>query len=274
MSTFTTKDNIKLHYDDTRTQGRPVVLIHGWPMSGKAFARNIPVIANAGYRVIAYDRRGFGDSDKPENGYDYDTLASDLDDLMNHLDLKDAVILGFSMGGGEVARYCGKYGTKRLAGVVLSGSICPALCITEDNPDGAMPISGFQEISAACAADHPGFLDQFTTWFFSNNDGLAIPEITRQEALKIALKSSPKAAAETVMIWATDLREDCRKIDVPTLVMHGDGDQNVPLAASSERAAKIIPNAQLKIIEGGAHGMNLTHSEKWNSTLLEFLKSL
>ncbi|MCC2593333.1 alpha/beta hydrolase [Tessaracoccus sp. OS52] len=265
---------VELNYTDSGGDGRPMVLVHGWPLSGESFADNQPALTAAGLRVITYDRRGFGHSDKPATGYHYDRLASDLHDLISGLDLRDAVLLGFSMGGGEVARYCSTYGTDRLAGVVLSGSICPALAQADDNPDGAMPFSEFQKMSEACAADHPGFVDQFVTNFFSNAEGLTVAEDVRSKAVGIGLQSDPQAAAECILIWATDLREDCRRIDVPTLLIHGDGDQNVPLAASSARAVDIIPNARLHVVAGGPHGINVSHRDEWERALLDFVGSL
>ncbi|MDO5286099.1 MAG: alpha/beta hydrolase [Actinomycetia bacterium] len=273
MPTLTTPDGVRLSYTDTGT-GRPLVLVHGWPLSGAAFADNARVFADAGYRVITYDRRGFGASDKPDGDYGYDTLTGDLDALLTQLDLTGAVILGFSMGGGEVARYLGSRGSGRVAGAILSGSICPALCITDDNPDGAMPYEGFQEMAAACAADHPGFVDQFCTWFFSNSDGLTVTEEQRQAAVAIAQQSSPQAAVATILSWTTDLRDDCRRIDVPLLVIHGDGDQNVPLAASSARVPELVGQARLVVIEGGPHGVNVSHADQWNQAVLDFLATL
>lgn len=264
-------DGTKLHYTDDGGSGRPLVLIHGWPLSGEMFTPNLPALRAAGYRVITYDRRGFGRSDKPESGYEYDTMTADLNDLLVKLDLRGAVLLGFSMGGGEVARYCGRYGTKRLAGVVLSGSICPALCISPDNPDGAMPLGGFRDMALACQQDHAGFLDQFVTWFYSNNDGLCVDEKTRKQGLAIALQSDPNAAVQTILSWATDLRAECSAIDVPVLLIHGDGDQNVPIDKSSRRAAQQIPDAKLVVIPGGPHGVNVSHREAWEAALLGFL---
>ncbi|RMB59744.1 alpha/beta fold hydrolase [Tessaracoccus antarcticus] len=265
---------VTLHYTDTGGGGRAIVLIHGWPLSGEAFRTNIPALSAAGLRVITYDRRGFGQSDKPSGGYDFDTLSADLADLMSALDLQDAVLLGFSMGGGEVARYIGTHGTGRLAGVVLSSSICPALAVTDDNPDGAMPVEAFQDMARQCAADHPGFLDQFTTAFFSNEDGLTVSEATRQEALAIALQSDPGAASMTIEAWATDLRDDCAAIDVPLLVLHGDGDQNVPLAASSQRLPELVSGSSLHIVAGGPHGLNLSHQAEWEQAVVEFVAGL
>lgn len=269
MPKLTTPDQVNLNYTDIGS-GRPIVMIHGWPLSGAAFADNAKVLA-AGYRVITYDRRGFGQSGKPRGGYDYDTLAADLDALLTGLDLHDVVLLGFSMGGGEVARYLATRGSERVGAAILSGSICPALCITKDNPDGAMPREGFQELADACAADHAGFVDQFCGWFYSNNQGLTVPEEVRQQAVEIAWQSAPHAAVATILSWTEDLREDCRRIDVPLLVIHGDGDQNVPLAKSSARMPEYAQQAQLVVIEGGPHGINVSHADQWNAAILNFL---
>lgn len=274
MATLTLPDGVALHYTDSGGEGRPVVLIHGWPLSGASFDANVAALAAAGHRAITYDRRGFGRSDKPDEGYDYDTLASDLNELMTELDLTDAVILGFSMGGGEVARYIATYGEGRLAGAALSGSICPALGQTDDNPDGAMPPAAFEELAAQCEADQPGFLDQFTTWFYSTGDGLVVDDAVRREALAIALQASEVAGPACIRIWPTDLRDDCARITVPLLVLHGDGDQNVPLAASSARLPDLVPSARLHVIAGAPHGANVSHAEEWNRALLEFLASL
>lgn len=276
MSTITTAGPhpVSLHVEDTGGSGQPLVLIHGWPLSGEAFAGNVASFTAAGLRVITYDRRGFGQSDKSHDGYDYDTLSSDLNDVLTELDLRDVVLLGFSMGGGEAVRYVGKYGSDRLAGIVLSSSICPALAITEDNPDGAMPVSAFTDMAQQCSEDHAGFLDQFTTGFFSNDDGLTVSEEVRQQALAIARQSDPRAASLTIQAWATDFREDCAQIDIPLLVLHGDGDQNVPMSASSARIPSIVKHAQLHVIEGGPHGLNVSHQDQWESAILTFVSSL
>lgn len=276
MPTLTTSGDapVVLHYTDTGGSGRPIVLVHGWPLSGESFTVNEAALTAAGLRVVTYDRRGFGRSDKPTTGYHYDRLASDLHDLLSHLDLNDVVLLGFSMGGGEVARYCSTYGMDRLAGVVLSGSIAPALKQDDGNPDGAMPMSAFQEMSQACAADHEGFVDQFVTTFFSNTDGITVSEGVRQLALAQALQSDPRAAAECILIWATDLREDCARIHVPALVIHGDQDRNVPFEASGARAAKLIPDASLHVIAGGPHGANVSHQDEWERAVTEFVAAL
>ena len=272
MPTFTTADDVTLHYTDTGGDGRPLVLVHGWPLSGEAFARNLPAFVEAGHRVITYDRRGFGQSDKPAGDVDYDVLADDLEALIQDLDLQGTVLLGFSMGGGEVARYFTRHGSERIAGAIFSGSITPALCINDDNPDGAMPLDGFQGMADQCAADRDGFLDQFITWFYSTADGgLQVDEDTRQAALAIAHQSDPHAAAQAILLWATDLRDDCRAIDVPTLVIHGDGDINVPIDKSSRRMAEFVPDSELVVIHGGPHGVNDSHAEHWEREIIGFL---
>lgn len=276
MPTITTTDEspISLHYTDSGGDGRPVVLMHGWPLSGEAFADNVAAFVDAGHRVITYDRRGFGRSDKPDHGYDYETLANDLNDVLATLHLESAVLVGFSMGGGEVAQYLAHYGSSRVDGAVLSGSICPALCLQEDNPDGAMPIEAFIDMAEQCRADHPGFLDQFVTNFFSNNEGLTVDESVRQDALQIALQSDPEAAARCIIAWATDFRHECAQIDVPVLVIHGDGDQNVPLAKSSKRAVDLIPDAELIVVPGGPHGLNVANKDVWEGAILDFIARL
>lgn len=265
---------IQLYYTDSGGDGRPVVLIHGWPLSGEAFAANEPVLVDAGHRVITYDRRGFGRSDKAADGYEYDTLASDLNELMLALDLTDAVLVGFSMGGGEVARYVGTYGEGRLAGVVLAASITPALCQTDDNPDGAMPFAGFAGLRDQCAGDRDAFVRQFMTWFFSNAAGMTISEDAFADVLRVGGQGSDKALEDTILIWATDLRADCAKITVPTLVIHGDEDNNVPYPASGRRSAELIEGAQLHVVHGGPHGINVSHAGEFNAALLEFLGAL
>lgn len=272
--TTTGETPITLHITDTGGPGSPLVLVHGWPLSGESFRRNIPAFVAAGFRVVTYDRRGFGQSDKPQDGYDYETLSSDLHDVMTGLDLRNAVLLGFSMGGGEVVRYAGRYGTGRLAAVVLSSSICPALAQSDDNPDGAMPIEAFQGMARQCAEDHAAFVDQFTTAFFTNKGGLAVDEDTRQEALALALQSDPRAASLTIETWATDLREDCSHIDVPLLVLHGDEDGNVPPEASSLRLPALVEHAVLHMVKGGPHGLNVSHQDEWERVILQFIDSL
>lgn len=273
MATVTTSDDVTLHYTD-EGQGRPVVLSHGWPLSGEAFAANEAALVDAGYRVIRYDRRGFGQSDKPASGYDYDTLADDLDALITGLDLRDAVILGFSMGGGDVLRYLTRHGSGRVSALVLSGSVAPMLGITGDNPDGAMPVQAFLDMADQFEEDPDGFLDGFITNFFSNDDGLQVSDEDRAAARTIAEQADVAGAAQCIRIWPTDLRDDCRAVSVPTLIIHGDGDQNVPLEPSSRRTHELIPGSRLHVIEGGTHGANVSHQDQWESVLVDFLRAL
>lgn len=273
MSSVTTQDDVKINYVD-QGEGRPVVLSHGWPLSGEAFADNRASLIDAGYRVVTYDRRGFGQSDRPEGGYNYDTLAGDLNALITELDLHGAVLLGFSMGGGDVLRFLTRYGSDRVAGLVLSGSVAPALGVTDDNPDGAMPLAAFEEMAEQMEQDPDGFLDGFMTNFFSNNEGLQVSNEIRQDALRIGQLADVPAAAACIRIWPTDLREDCAQVGVPTLIIHGDGDQNVPLDASSRRAHQLIEGSRLHVIEGGTHGANVSDKQEWEGALIAFLDAL
>lgn len=274
MAYLTTPDNVKLNCTDTGGDGRPLVLVHGWPLSGESFRRNIGAFVDAGHRVVTYDRRGFGASDKPATGYDYDTLTSDLESVLEQLDLRGAVVLGFSMGGGEAARLGGRR-NPRVAGLIFSGSITPALCITDDNPHGAMPLSGFEEMSNACRDDRDGFLDSFVTTFYSTAErGLLVSPEIREAALAIAHQSDPAAAVTTILLWATDLRGDCARIDVPTLVIHGEADQNVGFVASGERMPHHVPGASLVLIEEAPHGLNESHRTQWESSILDFVETL
>lgn len=266
--------DLQLYYEDSGGDGRPVVLIHGWPLSGEAWAAQVPALVDAGYRAITYDRRGFGRSDKAPDGYEYDTMASDLNELMTQLDLTDAALVGFSMGGGEVARYIGTYGESRLAGAVLAAAITPALCITDDNPDGGMPMEGFAGLRDECRGDRQGFLEKFMTWFFSNPSELTITEDQFRDVIRITGQGADKALQDTIIAWATDFRDDVAKFTVPTLVIHGDSDNNVPFPPSGKRSAEMIPGARLHVIAGGPHGINTSHADEFNRVLLEFLGSL
>lgn len=265
---------IELYYEDSGGDGRPVVLIHGWPLSTEAWAKNEPALVDAGYRVIAYDRRGFGKSDKAFNGYEYDTMAADLNALMTELDLQGAVLVGFSMGGGEVARYIGTYGESRLAGAVFAGAITPALMITDDNPDGGMPYEGFADLRNKCRGERDGFVEMFMTWFFSNPSELTISDDEFKNVLRIAAQGSDTALEDTIIAWATDFRADVAKITVPTLVIHGDSDNNVPFEPSGKRMAELVSGAELHVVKGGPHGFNVSHADEFNRVVLEFIGKL
>jgi len=263
----------KVHVEDAGGPGRPVVLIHGWPLSGASWSEQVPALTEAGYRVITYDRRGFGESDKPESGYDYDTFAADLDGLLTSLDLTDASLVGFSMGGGEIARYIGTKGTDRLHSVVFAGAVPPYLLKTDDNPDGGLAESDVQEMEEGARTDRENFLDGFTTNFFSVDGELKVTDQQRQDA--IALEQHARDEALVACIGAfgrTDFRDDLTKVDVPTLVIHGDGDAVVPFEVSGKRTAEAVSGSELVVVAGAPHGFNVSHAGEFNAALLDFLK--
>ena len=263
-----------LHVDDTGGSGRPVVLIHGWPLSGESFSNQVPALAAAGYRVVTYDRRGFGRSDKPMRGYTYDTLTEDLHTLLETLELTDVTLVGFSMGGGEVARYFGLYGAERLRSVVFASAVPPYLMTTPDNPDGPLSPAQAAEMTAKLTADEDSFYDEFTTQFFSANGQLVVTEEQRQEALALAKQSDKKAALACMAAFgSTDFRDDLAKVTVPALILHGDADATVPFEGSGARTHAAISGSALHVIAGGPHGCNVSHADEWNTALLEFLAS-
>lgn len=272
MATLT-HGSVDIHYEDTGGDGRPVVLIHGWPLSGASWADQVPALADAGYRVITYDRRGFGRSSKPgpDSGYDYDTLTSDLDALLTELDLRDATLVGFSMGGGEVARYVGTHGTERLRSIALTAAIPPCLLKDEGHPDGALDLDTVAEMQGAIRADREGFLDGFLTNFFSAGGELKVTEEQRQGALALAAQADLHAAAECIASWVTDFTDDLARVDVPMLVVHGDADAIVPIEYSGQRAADAVPDSRLVVVADGPHGINASHAEELNAALLAFL---
>ncbi|MEC5210584.1 non-heme chloroperoxidase [Psychrobacter sp. PL15] len=263
---------IDLYYEVQGT-GRPVVLIHGWPLSGRSWEPQITPLVEAGFQVITYDRRGFGQSSKPWEGYDYDTLAQDLKALMEELNLKDAAIVGFSMGGGEVARYLGQYGSDRVSKAVLASAVPPYLFKADDNPDGGLEEQDVQQFLDGVSGDRIAFLNDFTKTFFTPKDGkLLVSKPLRLYHREIAAFASPKATYDCVKSFAyTDFRDDLKAFDVPTLVIHGDADQIVPFEVSGQRSHDMIADSQLHIIEGGPHGNNVTHTKEFNQVLIDFL---
>ncbi|ABS03907.1 alpha/beta fold hydrolase [Kineococcus radiotolerans] len=263
-----------LHVDDTGGPGRPVVLIHGWPLSGASWSEQVPALTAAGYRVITYDRRGFGRSDKTRIGYDYDTLTEDLHALLEALDLTDVTLVGFSMGGGEVARYFTKYSDERLRSVVFAAAVPPYMAKGKDNPDGPLTKEQAAQMEAALTADEDSFYDGFVTDFFSVDGVLKVTEAQRQEALALTKQADKKAALKAMASFGTtDFRDDLPKVDVPVLVVHGDGDGTVPFAGSGARTHAAIPGSRLHVIAGGPHGINVSHAEEFNRVLLDFLAS-
>jgi non-heme chloroperoxidase len=264
--------NTNLHVDDTGGPGRPVVLIHGWPLSGESWSAQVAALHSAGYRVITYDRRGFGRSGKPVVGYTYETLSDDLSALLEELDLHDVTLVGFSMGGGEVANYCARRGVRRLRSVVFASSVTPFMLHTKSNPDGPLNKKQAAQMAASLAAHHDSFLDQFITEFFSVDGVLKVSEEQRQAALAQCQQAGKVAALACLSAFgSTDFREDLPKVTVPSLVIHGDGDQTVPFAGSGQRTHEALPNSRLHVIAGGPHGLNISHADEFNSALLEFL---
>ncbi len=263
--------DIDLYYED-HGAGKPVVLIHGWPLSSASWEKQAPVLLDAGYRVITYDRRGFGNSSKPTSGYDYDTLAADLDKLMTKLDLRDVALVGFSMGGGEVARYLGTYGSKRVSKAVFMAAVPPFLLKTPDNPAGVDGIL-FDGIKRAIAIDRLAFLSQFLSDFYNFDilGGKQVSDEVFRLSWNVAAGASPKGTLDCVSAWLTDFRKDLDRTDVPTLVVHGDADRILPLAATGERTHEAVKGSRLVVVKGGPHGLNWTHAEEVNRELLDFL---
>jgi pimeloyl-ACP methyl ester carboxylesterase len=261
-----------LHVDDTGGSGRAVVLIHGWPLSGESWSEQVPAFEAAGYRVITYDRRGFGRSDKPLTGYTYDTLTEDLHAVITGLDLTDVTLVGFSMGGGEVARYFSKYGAERLRSVVFASAVPPYLLQTPGNPDGPLTAGAAAKMAAALTASEDSFYDDFTTQFFSVDGELKVTEQQRQDALALAKQSSKVAALACMTAFgSTDFHDDLPKVTVPTLVIHGDGDGTVPFEGSGARTHAAIEGSELVVIAGAPHGVNVSHADEFNRAVLEFL---
>jgi len=263
--------NIDLYYED-HGSGQPVVLIHGYPLSGASWEKQLPVLLNAGQRVITYDRRGFGKSSQPTTGYNYDTFAEDLRKLVTHLELRDFALVGFSMGGGEVARYLGKHGSKGVSKAVIISGIPPFLLKTSDNPEG-VDGSVFEGIQKAVASDRYAFFTEFFKNFY-NTDVLLkkrVSEQAVQASWNLAVGSSATASLACVPTWHEDFRKDLTKIDVPTLVLHGDADRILPISASGQRTAKLIKGARLSVIKDGPHCITWTHADEVNSELVNFL---
>lgn len=263
---------VDLHYDDYGS-GRPVVLIHGWPLSSRSWEHQVPALVEAGHRVITYDRRGFGNSSQPWGGYDYDTFAGDLNALLTHLNVKGATLVGFSMGGGEVVRYLSTYGTELVAKAVLAAAVPPYLFKSDDNPDGGLDDETIAGFEAGVTGDRLAFLDGFTRGFFAAGDKTdLVSEPERLYNRDIAAFASPKGTLDCIAAFGrTDFREDLKAVTVPTLVVHGDSDGIVPFEVSGKRSHEAIADSTLVLIKGGPHGINATHAEEFNTALLNFL---
>jgi len=263
--------DIDLYYED-HGSGDPVVLIHGYPLSGASWEKQLPVLLEAGHRVITYDRRGFGRSSQPTTGYNYDIFAEDLHKLITRLKLHNFSLVGFSMGGGEVARYIGKYGSKGVSKAVIVGGIPPYLLKTTDNPDG-VDESVFEGIQKAVAADRYAFFIEFFKNFFNTDVflGKRISEQAVQASWNVAAGASATASLACVPTWHEDFRADLARIDVPTLVIHGDSDRIVPIQASGAKTAKLVKAARLVAIKDGPHAVSWTHADEVNAELVNFL---
>ena len=267
-----TSDAIHLHIEDTGGSGRAVVLIHGWPLSARSWDAQVAVLQSAGFRVVTYDRRGFGRSDKPESGYSYDVLADDLQRVMEQCDLRNATLVGFSMGGGEVARYIARHGESRLHSVVFAASVSPYLMKTADNPEGPLTPEKTQQSQLALKQDRNTFFNGFTQNFFSANGVLKVTESQRSEAMEQCLQSAQHAAMACMQSFdTTDFRQDLKKITLPTLVIHGDADAIVPFEGSGQRTHRAVTHSQLVTVGGAPHGLNVSHSQAFNEALLTFL---
>ena len=255
---------------DSGGDGRPVVLIHGWPLSHTSWSAQTEALTEAGYRVVSYDRRGFGKSD-PGDSYDYDALTDDLANVIDDLDLSDVTLVGFSMGGGEVARYVTRHGQDKLHSLVFAAAIPPALAQSDSNPDGPLDEKTAHQLRQGLEDDRDAFFDEFTTNFFSANGELKVAEEKRQEAIAIAQQSDQEAALQCMDAWGTDFRNDVAAITVPTLVIHGDADVIVPFEGSGRRTHDAVEGSELVVIEDGPHGINASHAREFNEALIGFL---
>lgn len=262
----------QIYYED-HGAGRPVVLIHGFPLSGRAWERQERALLAAGYRVITYDRRGFGKSSQPTAGYEYDTFAADLDKLLTALDLQGVYLAGHSMGGGEIARYLGRYGPARVRRAVIISGIPPYLLKTPETPNGA-PQEVFDQIAAALTADRAAYFTEWNKNFFNLDEtlGKLISAEAVQDAWNLAVSASPEGTIACVATWHTDFRADLPKIDIPVLVLHGTQDRVLPIEACGPRTAELIPGSEFVAIEGASHGLCWTHADEVNTELLRFFR--
>jgi non-heme chloroperoxidase len=267
-------EDIRLHFEDRGT-GQPVVLIHGYPLDGRSWEKQEAALLEAGFRVITYDRRGFGRSSAPSGGYDYDTFAADFNTVLETLEVKDAIIAGFSMGSGEVTRYLSTYGSARVAKAALIASLQPFLGKTDDNPDGAAPLDFFQGVSDTVNKDRYAYFTGFFEEFFNLDEflGSRISEEVVRAAWNTASSSGAIASIAAPLTWATDFRADLAKFDVPTLVLHGTADRILPIDATARLSAKAIANVTYVEIEGAPHGMLWTHADEVTAALLDFARA-
>ncbi|CAN7603630.1 alpha/beta fold hydrolase [Devosia sp. LjRoot3] len=264
---------VAIHVEDFGGDGRPVILIHGWPLSGKAWEKQVPALQQAGFRVITYDRRGFGESGKSAQHYDYAALASDLAAIIDEKNLTHVSLVGFSMGGGEVAKYVADHGETKLHSIVFAAAVPPYLMKTPDNPEGPLTKEKAAEMENGLKENREAFFDQFTRDFFSANGALKVSEEERQKAIALCRLSDQTAALGCMRSFGTtDFRGDLDGISVPTLVIHGDADGIVPLEGSGLRTHRAIAGSELVVIPGAPHGFNVSHADEFNSALITFLK--
>lgn len=265
---------VHLHIEDSGGGGRPLVLIHGWPLSAQSWEPQMPVFQAAGYRVVAYDRRGFGRSDKPATGYHYDTLADDLQRVMELCGLQDVTLVGFSMGAGEVARDVGRWGQELLHSVVLASAVTPYLMRTADNPDGPLTPEQAQQKKDEMERDRSGYFDRFVTNFYSAHGVSLVDEVQRSQTLALCHQSAPHAARACMDAFAgTDFRDDLAKLTVPTLVIHGSADAIVLIEGSGLRTHRSVRHSQMRVLRDAPHGLNATHTQAFNDAIVSFMKS-
>ncbi len=273
ISNKTAKEQVDIFYEDYGT-GKPVILIHGWPLSRKSWEQQVWKIVDEGFRCISYDRRGFGISSAPWTAYDYSALASDLHTLIKELDLNEVTVVGFSMGGGEVVRYFTDYGAEKISKAALISSIIPLVKKKDDNPSG-VPEEALNDIKNALQKDRVGFLKNFHKGFYNYDENKdKVSEAQLDYDFIVASHASPRATIQCALAWMhTDFRPELKNVTVPTLIVHGDADETVPIETSAEQAAKGIAESKYELIKGAPHGLNITHSDALNRILIDFLKS-
>jgi pimeloyl-ACP methyl ester carboxylesterase len=267
--------DIEIYYED-HGSGQPVVLIHGYPLSGASWEKQLPALLDAGYRVVTYDRRGFGRSGQPTTGYDYDTFTADLNALLEQLDLRDIVLVGFSMGTGEVGRYLGTYGTERVAKAIFVASLEPYLLKTDDNPSG-VPGTVFADTTAAAGKDRYAFFKDFYTNFYNldENLGTRVSQEVVDASWAVAASASAYASVAAIASWTTDLRADVARIagsDIPVMILHGTHDRTLPIDSTARPFRQLVSRAHYVEVEGAPHGLLWTHADEVNQALLEFLQ--
>ena len=265
--------SINIHYEDLGS-GKPVILIHGWPLTHQSWEMQVPALLANGNRVITYCRRGFGQSSKPSSGYDYNTLADDLSDIINHLNLTNVTLVGFSMGTGEVARYLAKYGATRINKAVFISGILPALLKTENNPDG-VDEKVFRNMIEKCTEDRPAFMQEFIDNFYAHGvlNRADVSDGIKQFSWNMAMQASPIATVSCISSWLEDFRGDIQTITIPTLVIHGSGDKITPIKATGERLRALLPNCEYIELNGAPHGLTVSHPQEVNAALISFINS-